>query len=61
MEAPASRRVRRTDLTTRLCSRCAREKTIRGVWYLAPSHVGASPFICEACFHREARPVEVAS
>ena len=33
-------------MTTRLCVRCQREKSIRGVWYLTPAHA----FVCEGCF-----------
>gem|GEM_PF-4521155 len=37
-------------MSTRLCARCGREKTIRGVWYLTPARGGSTPFVCEACF-----------
>lgn len=37
-------------MTTRRCSRCAREKTIRGVWYLAPASSPAPSFVCESCY-----------
>lgn len=37
-------------MSTRLCARCGREKTIKGVWYLTPVRGGTTPFICEACF-----------
>ena len=33
--------------STRLCVRCQREKSIRGVWYLTPAH---NAFVCESCF-----------
>ena len=34
----------------RVCADCHRAKTVRGVWYLVPGRVGASPFVCETCF-----------
>lgn len=37
-------------MTTRRCSRCAREKSIRGVWYLAPLMGPTATFVCESCY-----------
>lgn len=37
-------------MTTRHCSRCAREKSIRGVWYMTPALRGPAPFVCESCY-----------
>lgn len=37
-------------MTTRRCSRCASEKTIRGVWYLAPATGPTAFFVCESCY-----------
>ena len=37
-------------MSTRLCARCHRQKSIRGVWYLTPVPGGVSPFVCEGCF-----------
>lgn len=37
-------------MTTRRCSRCACEKTIRGVWYLAPATGPTAFFVCESCY-----------
>ena len=37
-------------MTTRRCSKCAREKTIRGVWYLAPATGPVAAFVCESCY-----------
>lgn len=38
-------------MTTRLCARCEREKSIRGVWYLTPPEApGQTPFVCESCY-----------
>lgn len=38
-------------MTTRLCARCGRQKTIKGVWYLTPvPTAGRTPFVCEACY-----------
>ena len=34
----------------RVCADCHRSKTVRGVWYLVPGRVGASPFVCEGCY-----------
>ena len=38
-------------METRSCACCGLQKTIRGVWYLAPAlQRGPSPFVCETCF-----------
>jgi hypothetical protein len=37
-------------MTSRRCSRCDREKSIRGVWYLTPLLQGSTPFVCESCY-----------
>ena len=41
---------RLVPMTTRRCSRCACEKTIRGVWYLAPATGPTAFFVCESCY-----------
>lgn len=37
-------------MTTRRCTRCLMEKSIRGVWYLTPMSGRPAPFVCESCY-----------
>lgn len=39
-------------MTTRVCGRCGKPKSVNGVWYIVPDDT-PGPFMCGSCFSQD--------